>query len=250
MAHAGRRRCERSRGAVEGHRKWNRGDQPPVADSRALDHRLRQPAQAGHLGRAQQSARRRRGEAHQGILQVSDRTAVLRPRRRARALPPVRRAWRRAGVGMEREVRNLREEASRRGRRVPGRARQGSAEGMGRRAAGLHAEGQPRDASVSVAGRSRNREKSLVVVRRLRRPERVHLHRHQGRRRLRARPLRGPQSSFWNPRARHVRDPQRHRAARRLHPVRLELPLLHRLRAPVDSAGGADGTAGGVRFHP
>ena len=58
--------------SVEGHRKWNRGDQPPVADSRALDHRLRQPAQAGHLGRAQQSARRRRGEAHQGILQVSD----------------------------------------------------------------------------------------------------------------------------------------------------------------------------------
>ena len=72
MAHAGCRRRERSRGAVEGHRKWNRGDQPPVADSRALDHRLRQPAQAGHLGRAQQSARRRRGETHQGILQVSD----------------------------------------------------------------------------------------------------------------------------------------------------------------------------------
>ena len=87
-------------GAVEGDRKWNRRDQPPVADSRALDHRLRQPAQAGHVGRAQQSARRRRGEADQGILQVSDRTAVFRSRRCTRAFPPVRRARRGAGVGI------------------------------------------------------------------------------------------------------------------------------------------------------
>ena len=44
VAYAGRRGRERSRRAVEGDRKWNRGDQPAVADSRALDHRLRQPA--------------------------------------------------------------------------------------------------------------------------------------------------------------------------------------------------------------
>ena len=43
---------------------------------------------------------------------------------------------------------------------------------------------------------------------------------------------------------------ERPRAAWRIHPVRLELPVLHRLRAAVDSAGRADGTPGGVRLHP
>ena len=48
VAYAGCRRRQRPRRVVEGDRKRNRGNQPPVADSGAFDHRLRQSAQAGH----------------------------------------------------------------------------------------------------------------------------------------------------------------------------------------------------------
>ncbi len=115
--------------------------------------------------------------------------------------------------------------------------------GMGRRSAGLHAQGQPGDARVSLAGaKPQSRKKSgglfggsadlnestFTDVKDGGDFERGN---YEGRNR-----------SFRNSRARHVRDSKRYRAARRLHPVWLELPVLHRLRAAVDSAGGADGT--------
>ncbi len=77
--------------------------------------------------------------------------------------------------------------------------------------AGLHAQGHSRNARVGIRSREGDRAESLEPVRRLGRPQRIDFHRYQGRRRLRARQLCGPQSPFRHPRARDVRDPQRDR---------------------------------------
>ena len=61
-----------------------------------------------------------------------------------------------------------------------------------------------------------------------------------GRRRLE---LRRPQPPLRRARARDGRDRQRPGGARRLHPVRLDVPDLLRLHAPADPARGADGPA-------
>ena len=58
------------------------GRGPAVADSSAHAHRLRQPAQAGHLGGPRLAARRGRGPADQGGLRLGSRQALLRARRR------------------------------------------------------------------------------------------------------------------------------------------------------------------------
>ena len=51
-------------------------------------------------------------------------------------------------------------------------------------------------------------------------------------------------------RVRHVRDHERHRAARRLDPVRRHLPDVLRLRAQRAAHGGADEAAHDLRLHP
>ena len=64
------------------------GRGPPIADHRALAHRLWQPPQAGQLGGARLTAGRRRSPPHQGGLRLGPRQALLRPRRRAGPVPP------------------------------------------------------------------------------------------------------------------------------------------------------------------
>src|SRR5437773_377629 len=73
-----------------------------------------------------------------------------------------------------------------------------------------------------------------VARRRQRRPRALDAHPHRGLARDPARRVRGAQLPLRHPRARHGRHPERDGAHRGLHPLRLELPGLHRLRAPAD----------------
>ena len=82
----------RSTALEQATRDGDGGRGPPLADHRPLPHRLRQPAQAGHLERARLAAGRGRGPPDQGGLRLGSRQALLRPRRGARALPRVLRA--------------------------------------------------------------------------------------------------------------------------------------------------------------
>ena len=63
------------------------------------------------------------------------------------------------------------------------------------------------------------------------------------------RPVR-PDPALRHPRARHGRDPQRHRAARRHPPVRRHVPHLQRLHARRGPARRADEAAGHLRLDP
>ena len=205
----------------------------PVADSSRTHHRLRQPAQAGHLGGARQSARRRRGQADQGILRM------IRPSRRSSS-PTTR--WRisanASSVAQEMESAwstkfdDLRQKKS---RRWPANFRSVLAkelpngwdaelpvftpkDSLATRVSASQAEAAIAKKVWSLFGGSADLNESTFTDIK----DGGDFERGQ---------LRRPQSPLRHPRARHVLDSQRHRAARRLHPVRLELPVLHRLRA-------------------
>jgi transketolase len=68
-------------------------------------------------------------------------------------------------------------------------------------------------------------------------------------RRLQARPPHGKKHPLRHPRARHVRDPQRHRGAWHLSPERRHLSGVRRLLPRCDPAGGARPPAGHLRLH-
>ena len=151
---------------------------------------------------------------------------------------------------MEWPLRALRQGARERGRGAQVDAGGRAAEGMGRRAAAVLAQGYAGHPRVGLAGRAGDREESLEPVRRRGRPERIDFRRRGGRRRFRAPRLPGTQPALRHPRARDVRDLKRRRTARRLHPLRLELPHLHRLLPALAQAGGADGRPRDLHLHP
>ena len=89
-------------------------------------------------------------------------------------------------VRMERPLRALRQGACGRGRGVEVDAGGRTAGRMGRRASAVHAQGHAGHARVGLARRAGDREASLESVRRRGRPQRIDLHRREGRRRFRA----------------------------------------------------------------
>ena len=92
LARAEHRRGSLGGAARGGHPGGDGGAGSSVADHRPVAHRLRQPAQAGHLGSARLSPRRGRGPAHQGGLRLGSRQALLRAGGGTRALPRVLRS--------------------------------------------------------------------------------------------------------------------------------------------------------------
>ena len=122
--------------------------------------------------------------------------------------------------------------------------------GDGRRAGGCEAG---RDAP-ELAGRARrSRRPPAGIPRRLGRSHGLEQHAHQGRGRFLEVTAGRKLSPLRRARIRHGRDHERRRAARRLHPVRRDLPRLLRLRAEfaphgVDHRGGQHIRAD-ARFH-
>ena len=133
---AGRR--GRGRGADRGARRGGSA----VADRGAHAHRLRQPAQAGHLARARRAARRRGGAPDQARARLARGPPLLRARRGAARVPKRRRAGRRPGGGVAAPRGRLRRRPSRPGRPVRARAGGRAARRMGGAPAGLHAGGR------------------------------------------------------------------------------------------------------------
>ena len=109
-------------------------------------------------------------------------------------------------------------------------------------------------------GDQRDRREGAGVLGRLGRPGRVQQHHHRGRSVVPARrpldqdvagrPLRRPGAPLRHPRARHGRDPQRHRRARRHPRLRRHLPHVLRLHATVGPAGLDHGAPGHLRLDP
>ena len=186
---------------------------PPLADHRPLTHRLRQPAQAGHLSGARLAARRGRGPADQGGLRLGSRQALLRARRGARALPPLpasaAASSRPSGTSGSRPTE----------RRSPSKAEllssstpRGCPTAGTRAAASLRPGGQADRDPQGVRGRDPvGRGRGAAARRRLGRPRALDEHRHRRRRRRRARTVRRPQSPLRRPRARDGGDRQRPR---------------------------------------
>ena len=237
---------------VSGDRKWNRGDQPAFADSRAQPYRLRQPAQAGHFGGARQCARRRRGQADQGIYKWPPsrrflRAATTRSREFRKCVE------RGAGlrVGMESAVRSLRQGKSRT-----------DASGVQRGLARELPAGWDKEMPVFTPKDALATRESASAV-----PER------RSRRRCGTCSAAPPTST--NRRSRTSRTAasfeRGHYDGRNLHfgirehgmcsilngialhggfiPYGSSFHVLHRLLPAVDTARGADGTAGDFRFH-
>ena len=106
----------------------------------------------------------------------------------------------------------------------------------------------------------RDRREAPRVLGRLGRPGRVQQHHDRGRCVVRAedpvdrdvedRPAGGPGAALRHPRARHGRDHERHRAARRHPGVRRHVPHVLRLHAAVGPPGLADGRPGDLRLDP
>ena len=92
-------------------------------------------------------------------------------------------------------------------------------------------------------------KKVLGTLRRRGGPERIDLHRYGGRQGIREGQLCRPQSEVRRARARDVRRAQWHRAQRRVHPIWVELFLLHRLRARFDSPRMFDEAARDLGFY-
>ena len=168
--------------------------------------------------------------------------------------PPARA---RAGA-LERALRRLPRGASRAGGRVraphrggelPPNCRRAPTRRCWRCAAPRRESRWPRARPPS--SRSKRWRRAARAARRLGRPDRLEPHRLQARRRCasRARQRRRPPHQLRRARVRHGRDHERHRAARRLHPVRRHLPDLQRLQPQRDPHGRADEAARDPRVH-
>ena len=247
-------RRERRRGPVAGHARDRdtRGDGgrgPPVADHGPLPYRLRQPAQAGHIGRARLAARRGRGAADQGGVRLGPGQALLRARGRVGALPRVLRARPRVRGRVAGAIRRLPTGAPRPGGVARDDQRRRDAGGLGcgrsalrpKREADRHAQGL--GAGDPVGG-----QVGSASDRRLGRPRHLQQHRHQGRGRRREGRLRGPKHPLRRARARHGGDRQRARAAR-LPGLRRYFPHVLGLHARGGPAVGPDEAAVDLGLH-
>jgi hypothetical protein len=141
------------------------------------------------------------------------------------------------------------------GRRTPSsrpsssaRACAGAARRLARRAADLDGKAATRQALRR--GDQRPRPGAARAVRRVRGPGRIQQHRRGGRGRLRRRRPARAQPALRRPRARDGLDGQRHGAARRDHPLRRDVPGVHRLLPAGDPARVADAAAGRLRDDP
>ena len=94
---------------------------------------------------------------------------------------------------------------------------------------------QSSQATLNVIGAA-----NAGAVRRLGRPDRLQQHPAQGPRAIHAEGCERQLSALRRARIRHDRGHERHRAARRLHPLRRHLSDLLRLRAQCGAHGGAD----------
>ena len=217
-------------------------------------HRLRQSAPAGHLEGARPAARRRRGQADQAnSTDGPTEPAFYVPDEALSAFPRMRRARRaNSNANGTRRFETLRQGASGRGRRSSRRCWRANCRKDGTPSC---RQFTPKDTLATRESASRaeagDREESLEPVRRLGRPERIDLHRHEGRRRFRARHDYAGRNLHFG-----IRE---HGMCAILNGVALHggfIPygssflMLHRLCRPVDSAGGADGHPRDLRLHP
>ena len=132
-------RVERAdrRGREHGSRRVDGGDRgglraagAPHPGDRADEHRVRQPQQAGHRGRARGAAGGGRGRPREGTPRVARHPGLPRARRRARPFPGGAGARGEGGEGVADEVRRVR-------RRVPGACPRMGAADVGRSPRGM-----------------------------------------------------------------------------------------------------------------
>ena len=257
-----RQRHRRDRPGLERCGVGNRAADP---DPGAHPSRLRL-AQAGQLQGARLAAGQGRRQGDQGESGLADQTRLSGAGAGAQAFPRSRAARRAGPVRVEQPSGRLCESLSRAGRRAARAPARRIAGRLGCRHPELRRRPQgPGHARGRRQGDERDRAASAGIVRRLGRPRLLHFHQLEGLRRLQSRGHQGPrhagfgqrrleqrrpQPALRRTRACDGRDRQRPGRARRLHPVRLDLPDLLRLHAPGDPAGRADGRARDPRVHP
>ena len=192
LAYAGRRRCQRSRGAVGSDRKRDRGGLTAPRSSAFASHiGYGSPQSAGHLEGAWPGARRRRGQTDQALLRMARGAGVLRSRPGAQALSRLWRREARASSPTGMRVRALCQGAARARPRSSSRCWRANCRTDGTRSCRSSRlrtrwprANRPRGPKQAIA------EKSLEPVRRRGRPERIDFRRRDGRRRFRAPRLR------------------------------------------------------------
>ena len=226
------------------------GRRSAVARHRADAHRVRQPAQAGHPRGARLASRRGRSEADEAAPGLAEPRAIPCPRGVAGLLAQGARARRPARGRVAREVRGLPSGPPRARRRARATPQRPAPRRLGRRPARVHGEGRAGDACRFGQGPQRHRGEAARGDRRLGGPRRLDPGRLQGRRRRRGWELACQEHPFRRPRARHGRDSQRARPARRGAAGRLDLPDLLRVHAALDPARGAERAPRDLRLQP